>query len=199
LNFIFRLTKQSELLFVNTLNSIKLYDKSLMTDACHFIEVLGFVAMNELKHQYETAYDEPDSSKKTLESSSTSCRLLDAAVKVNNLLSDVESRAVALDAKSDCFRSVASNIGQLSDVISHLMCLNQRLAWFVWRSIASLVDDLMEHNNSSTDVADSATSNEPDKGFSMPSDNWQLINSRVDDDEMLKFNGRGLSKQLEFS
>jgi len=78
------------------------------------------------------------------ESSAVITHLHTAAVHVKDLLSDVESRAVNLDSKSDYIRSLMTSTSQLSDVISRLLRLDQRLAWFVWRSVANLVHDLMQ-------------------------------------------------------
>ena len=60
-------------------------------------------------------------------------------MRVSDLLTDAESRATALDDMSTGFRSLVSGIGQLSDVITRLLRLDQQLAWFAWRSINNLV------------------------------------------------------------
>lgn len=149
----------------------------------------------ESKHQNEIADEEPRLVVSTSESCSVPCRLLNAAVRVNDLLSDVESRAVALDTNSDCFRSVASHVCQLSDVISHLMRLNQRLAWFLWRSIASLIHELMEHILAADIIEPDVTGNDRTISFStlpIKWQQWQFVNRSVKDDELLENNGEHL-------
>lgn len=147
------------------------------------------------KYEPKCQHEITDEESCHLMNTSESCRLLDAAVKVNDLLNDVESRAIALDAKSDYFRSVASHIGQLSDVISHLLCLNQRLAWFLWRSIASVIRELMEHILTLDVSNPGATTNERTLFFStlpVSWQQWQFVNSRIKGDDALENQGKHL-------
>jgi hypothetical protein len=75
------------------------------------------------------------------------------------------------------------------------MRLNQRLAWFLWRSIASLIHELMEHILAADIIEPDVTGNDRTISFStlpIKWQQWQFVNRSVKDDELLENNGEHL-------